>query len=428
MIAEIISTGDEVLTGTVVDSNAAWIAGRLYETGVPVGRHLCVGDDLERLTEVLCETSERADIAIVTGGLGPTVDDITAKAAARAAGVELKQNPTARAYIEEFFKRFARQISDSDAKQAVLPETARPVLNTVGTAPGFNLRIGACSFYFLPGVPFEMRKMMEDHIIPSLSRESAAGGRYFYREKRISLFGLPEAHVNERLVDLTGRMDNVKLGMLAEFPVIHVKLSAYGRDADAMDAAVKAAAGQVKERVGEFMFSESGRSMEEVAGDLLTRRAATLAVAESCTGGLIGHRITNVAGSSQYFAGSIVTYANKAKINLLGVSPDTLERYGAVSEQTAREMAEGAARAAGTDYGLAVSGIAGPGGGTDEKPVGTVCIGFCGPGESFARCYSFGFRNRLANKRIFAEAALDMLRRKLSGLGELRRKATERKD
>ncbi|MFW5931168.1 MAG: competence/damage-inducible protein A [Desulfosalsimonas sp.] len=428
MIAEIISTGDEVLTGTVVDSNAAWIAQRLYETGIPVGRHMCVGDDPERLTDLLCEASKRADIVIVTGGLGPTVDDITARAAARAAGVELKQNPTARAYIEDFFRRYGRQLSDSDAKQALLPETALPVLNSLGTAPGFTLRIGECSFFFLPGVPSEMQKMMEDHVIPSLLRDSAAGGSYVYREKRISLFGLPEAHVNERLADLTGRMDHVKLGMLAEFPVIHVKLSAYGQNADAMDAAVGEAAGRVKERVGEFMFSESGRSMEEVAGDLLRRRPATLALAESCTGGLLGHRITNVAGSSQYFAGSIVTYANEAKINLLGVSPDTLEGCGAVSAQTAREMAKGASRAAGSDYGLAVSGIAGPGGGTEEKPVGTVCIGFCGPGESSAMCYSFGFRSRLANKRIFAEAALDMLRRKLSGLGELRRKATGKGD
>ncbi|MFP4452258.1 MAG: competence/damage-inducible protein A [Desulfobacterales bacterium] len=423
MIAEIISTGDEVLTGTVVDSNAAWIAGRLYETGIPVGRHVCVGDDLERLTGVLCEASQRADIAIVTGGLGPTVDDITAKAAARAAGVDLKLNPVARAYIEEFFKRFGRSLSNSDAKQAVLPETAAPLLNSVGTAPGFTLAIGKCLLYFLPGVPFEMRKMMDEHVIPALTSESARNGvRNFYREKRLSLFGLPEAYVNERLAGLTDNTGNVKLGMLAEFPVIHVKLSAYGQNADALDAAVKSSAGQVKERVGEFMFSESGQSMEEVVGELLKSRSATLALAESCTGGLIGHRITNVAGSSKYFAGSIVTYANEAKINLLAVSADTIESHGAVSEQTALEMARGARRACRADYGLSVSGIAGPDGGTDDKPVGTVCIGFCGPEQSSAACYGFGFRNRLANKRIFAEAALDMLRRKLTGADELRRK------
>ncbi|MBA2880884.1 nicotinamide-nucleotide amidase [Desulfosalsimonas propionicica] len=415
MIAEIISTGDEVLTGTVVDANAAWIAGRLYETGIAVGRHVCVGDDMERLTDVLAETGQRADIAVVTGGLGPTVDDITASAAARAAGVELERNNEAMAYMEAFFKRFDRPVSDSDAKQALLPQGATPLLNSVGTAPGFTLKMGGCRFFFLPGVPFEMRQMMADHVIASLEADAARKGTgSFYREKRLSLFGLPEAHVNERLADLTGSLDGVKLGMLAEFPVIHVKLAASGTDCSALEAAVSAAADRVRERVGDYVFSETGQRMEEVVGDLLSRQSATLALAESCTGGMIASRITNVAGSSRYFLCSVVTYSNDAKMRMLGVSAHTLETCGAVCEQTAREMAEGASRMANADYAVSVTGIAGPGGGTAEKPVGTVCIGLCGPEQSFARKYKFPFENRMANKRIFAETAFNLLRKTLN--------------
>lgn len=419
MIAEIISTGDEVLTGAVVDSNAAHIAGRLHEIGIAVGRHVCVGDDPEALAAVLCETGQRAGIAVVTGGLGPTVDDITAVAAARAAGLGLEENPVARSYIASFFKRYGRPVSDSDAKQARLPAGARPILNPMGTAPGFTMTIGKCRFFFLPGVPSEMRRMMADSVIPELEAHCAGTGeRRFYREKRISLFGLPESHVNERLADLTASPGSVTFGMLAEFPVIHVKLCAHGRDVHALEAAIESAAGLVRERVGDFVFSERGESMEEVIGGLLKERSATLALAESCTGGLIASRITNVAGSSQYFLCSAVTYANEAKIRMLGVSPATLASCGAVSEETAREMAEGARRISGADYALAVSGIAGPGGGTPEKPVGTVCIGLCGPGRSDAVCRCYRFDNRLANKRIFAEAALDRLRRAIAGLGD----------
>ncbi len=423
MIAEIVSTGDEVLTGAVADSNAAFIAARLYEIGIPVGRHVCVGDDLERLTAVLRESADRADVAVVTGGLGPTVDDITAMGAARAAGEKLQPNSTARAYIEEFFKRFGRRLSDSDAKQSEMPVSARPILNPVGTAPGFTMTMGGCRFYFLPGVPFEMRRMMGDSVIVELQAQCADDKtRGFYREKRLSLFGLPEAHVNERLADLTESPGDVKLGMLAEFPVIHVKLAAQGRDPEGMEARIEKAAAEVRQRVGAYVFSDSGQTMEEVVGALLTEHCATLALAESCTGGLIAHRVTNVAGSSDYFVFSAVTYANAAKINLLGVSPDTIEAHGAVSEETAREMAEGVRRVAGADYGLSVSGIAGPGGGSPEKPVGMVCIGLCGPGHSFSRHYKFPFENRMANKRIFAETALDRLRRTLIGAGDIQDK------
>jgi nicotinamide-nucleotide amidase len=414
MKVQIISTGDEVLSGAVVDSNAAWIAGRLYEAGIAVDCHVCVGDDRGHLASVICQAAGQADAAVVTGGLGPTVDDITAQAAALAAGVNLKPHPEATAYLKDFFRRLGRSVSDSDLKQAVLPETASVILNPVGTAPGFTMIIDGCRFFFLPGVPFEMRKMMQDHVISAL-KSLAAHGRTpdFYREKRLSLFGLPEAKVNERLADLTGRIGNVKLGMLAEFPVIHVKLSGFGKNLNDLDSSLESAASLVREKLGRFLFSETGQSMEEVVGRLLKKQGATLALAESCTGGLISSRITNVAGSSDYFLCSAVTYSNEAKIRMLGVLPETLEAFGAVSEQTALEMARGAAQMSKADYAVSVTGIAGPGGGTAQKPVGTVCIGVFSPKGSYARRYCFPFENRMANKLVFAEAALNRLRKTL---------------
>ncbi len=414
MHAEILSTGDEVLTGTVVDSNAAYIAGKLFETGFKVFRHTSVGDEMEQLRGVLAEIGGRADIVIVTGGLGPTVDDLTAAAAALAAGIELAEHPTARSYVEAFFEKFYRPMTESDAKQALLPTGSEPIFNPTGTAPGFRMKIGGCTCFFLPGVPFEMRRMMTESVLPFLEEHVLPKtGRQHYREKLLSLFGLPEAEVNGRLIEISKGFGDVKLGMIARFPIIDVKLTAFGDDVNRLEEQLETAAGQVMDILGDWIFSVEQEPMEAVVGKLLRERGATVALAESCTGGLIAHRLTNVSGSSDYFLFSAVTYANAAKMDLLHVLPETLEQEGAVSEQTARQMAEGARRVSGADYALATSGIAGPTGGTEEKPVGTVCIGLAGPERTHTKRIVFPFRNRMANKEIFAFAALDMLRREL---------------
>jgi len=420
MQAEILSTGDEVLNGAVIDSNAAHIARKLLQAGIPVVRHITVGDDMDRLVAALDDIGKRSQVAVVTGGLGPTLDDLTAAAAARAAGVELAENGAALGYIEDFFSQYFRKMTVSDRKQALLPASAEPIVNPAGTAPGFRMRIGQCTCFFLPGVPMEMKRMMAESVLPAITSSFRAGdGPRHHQEKLLSLFGLPEATVNERIAGLADGFGEVKLGMIARFPVIDVKLTAFGPDAAILEDSIEKAAGQVTGILGNWIFSTRQEPMEAVVGELLREKGATVALAESCTGGLIAHRLTDVPGSSDYFLFSAVTYANAAKEGILGVSPETLAAHGAVSEPTVREMAKGARRIAGADYGLSTSGIAGPTGGTAEKPVGTVCIGVAGPDRTISRRIGFPFRNRSANKEIFAQTALDMLRRELSGLDQI---------
>jgi nicotinamide-nucleotide amidase len=412
MIAEILTTGEEIRTGALVDSNSAHIAEALHTAGVRVGRLNGVGDDRDAIAGILTEIGGRADLAVVTGGLGPTVDDRSAEAAAAAAGAALRCEPQALASIEAFFLSRGRPVTASSRKQAMLPSGSEVLPNPVGTAPGFSLTIGRCRFFFLPGVPFEMRRMLAEQVLPRI--EAMRGpNREHHLVATISCFGLTESMTGERLEGLEGQFSGVRLGLRAKFPEIQVKL--YCEETSRSEAArrIARAGDWAKERLGDAVFSESGEAMEAVVGRLLREAGATLAVAESCTGGLISHRLTEVPGSSEYFLLSAVTYANEAKIRLLGVSPQTLERHGAVDEETAREMACGARRFAGATYGLATSGVAGPGGGSEEKPVGTVCIGLATPGGSGSRRFRFNYGRRSMHKEIFAMQALDMLRRKL---------------
>ncbi len=413
MITEILSTGDEVRSGAIADSNAAYIAQKIEgEAGLSVSRHSCVGDDLKDIADILKEIGARADIALVTGGLGPTGDDLTAEAAALAAGVNLKLNDTALSQMEAFFKMRKYTLNPSNRKQAVLPEGAEVLYNPVGTAPGFALKIGRCLFFFMPGVPSEMKRMLSDRVMPKIA-ELQGKQRHFCVVKTISTFGMPESAVGERLAGLAEAVPDIRLGLRAVFPEIQVKLYVEGDSQSLIDSRIEKAVQWVLQQMGDKVFSLDGSSMEAVIGSLLKQKKATLAIAESCTGGLISHRITDVAGSSDYFLFSGVTYSNEAKIKVLGVSPETLRQYGAVHEETAKEMALGVKRLTGSAYGLSTSGIAGPGGGTDEKPVGTVCIGIATPGEVFARKFHFFFGIREMNKTIFAVTAMELLRREL---------------
>jgi nicotinamide-nucleotide amidase len=412
MKAEILATGDEIRSGALVDSNSAYIAGRLEENGVEVMRHTSVGDHLPTLVSTLREIGRRTDVAVVTGGLGPTTDDLSAEAAAQAAGVELAFDPAALENVESFFRKFNRPMTASNRKQALLPAGARILYNPVGTAPGFSLTIEKALFFFLPGVPYEMKRMLIEHVIPAII-DFQGDAAMHSRVKTITTFGLPESLVGEKMAAVEAEFPGIKLGLRANFPQIQVKL--YGRDTDAdrLDRRLADAGKWAVERLGSQVISEDGESMEAVVGRLLVKRAATLALAESCTGGLMANWLTNVAGSSEYFLFSGVTYSNRAKMDVLSVNPDILDTVGAVHEDTAREMAEGARRVAGATYGLSTSGIAGPDGGTEEKPVGTVCIGLAGPDGSCGKRFYFPFGKRLMNKKIFAMAALDMLRREL---------------
>lgn len=415
MQAEILATGDEIRSGALVDTNSAIIAEKLEETGVAVQRHTCAGDDPQVLAAIIEEISDRADICVVTGGLGPTTDDITAEAAAAAAGVDLVEDEKALSMIAAFFKARNREMTASNRKQALVPSGAKTLYNPVGTAPGFSLKIERCTFFFMPGVPPEMTRMLAADVIPDIEK-LMGNQRTNCLVRNISTFGLTESMVGESVAGVRDRFPGLRLGLRAKFPEIHVKFYLNGTDLSHMQAMLDAATEWVKRRLGKYVLSTEGEGMPRVVGRLLKEKGATLAVAESCTGGRIANWLTDVPGSSDYFLFSGVSYANTAKVDILGVSPQTLDEYGAVSEETAREMAAGARRVAKATYAIATTGIAGPDGGTAEKPVGTVCIGLAAPGCALGKRFFFPFGKRSMNKSIFAMMGLEVLRRELLGL------------
>jgi len=412
MRAEILSTGDEVRSGAVVDTNAAFMAEALESRGIAVARHTTVGDDIDLIAETLRGIADRVDMALVSGGLGPTADDVTAEAAARAAGVQLVEMPAALAQVERFFGSRGLTMSSTNRKQALLPEGAVVLENPEGSAPGFRLVIGACRFYFLPGVPREMKPMLTRHVMRDIDQGHHAKG-LVHRVAVLTTFGLPESVVGEKLQDLAIRDDRLRIGLRVLFPEIHVRI--YGQDhrPDSLEDALQCLIEAIRDRLGKRVLSTAGESLPAVLGGMLIGRQASLALAESCTGGLLAKQLTDVPGSSGFFRFSAVTYANEAKTAVLGVSEETLRQHGAVHEATAREMAAGARRVAGTDFALSTTGIAGPDGGSAEKPVGTVCIGLATPEECVAYRYVFPFGDRDLNRRIFAAMALDRLRQHL---------------
>ncbi len=415
MIVEILSTGDEILTGALIDSNSAYIAGRLVENGMAVARMTCVGDNLDDLTATLKEIGSRSDVAIVTGGLGPTEDDLTSESVAKAAGVNLIFNEDADRSIKEFFRSRNRLKNLSDKKQAMLPEGSECIPNPVGTAPGFSKKVGRCMVYCLPGVPSEMRTMFSESVLPGIL-EWFKNKQTVFLIKKMSLFGLPESAVGEKLKGLSHQFPGIRLGLRAGFPEIQIRLYGSGNDREDLYEKIENAGMWVLRKVGKWIYSETGKSMADAIGSLLREKNATLSVAESCTGGLISHMLTSIPGSSDYFLFTGVTYSNQSKIDVLDVSPESLKSYGAVNETVVKEMAAGVRRVSGSTYGLSTSGIAGPEGGTDDKPVGTICIGLATPETVHAHRFELSFGDRARNKTIFAVTALEILRRELLGI------------
>jgi len=412
MIAEILSTGDEILTGALIDSNSAYIAGRLVENGMVVVRKSCVGDNPDDITAILKDIGNRSDVVIVTGGLGPTEDDLTSESVAGAAGVKLVFNEDADRSIKEFFRSRNRLKNLSDKKQAMLPEGSECIPNPVGTAPGFSKKVGRCMVFCLPGVPSEMRYMLSEYVLPRIL-ELFKNEQKVFSIKKMSLFGLPESAVGEKLKGLPQLFPGIRLGLRASFPEIQIRLYGSGDSRDDVHEKIENAGLWVMGKVGRWIYSETGKSMAVEIGKLLCERDATLSVAESCTGGLISHMLTSIPGSSDYFLFTGVTYSNQSKIEVLDVSSESLKSYGAVDETVVKEMARGVQRLSGSTYGLSTSGIAGPGGGTDDKPVGTICIGLATPDNVHAHRFELSFGDRARNKTIFAVAALEILRRKL---------------
>ena len=415
MFAEILTIGDEIRSGACVDSNSACIAQKLEAAGIEVVRHNCVGEDGTVIVSVLKEIGHRSDLAVVTGGLGPRDNDLTAGAAAKAAGVDTVLHQKALESIKKYLIIRQRPFLQSYKKQAILPDGAECLSNSIGTAPGFGLQIAQCEFFFLPDVPVEMQQMLADQIIPRVV-SMQKGNVGIHLVKTISVFGLTESTAGKRLIEFKPLFPQIKIGFRTKFPEIQLKLYADGTDINRISDYLREATEWIGRRLGDTVFSDNGEPMEQVVGNHLRRKNATLAVAESCTGGLIADLLTDVPGSSDYFLFSAVTYTNQSKMTILDVAAETLDNHGAVAEQTAKEMALGAKHACGATYGLATSGIAGPGGGTDDKPVGTVCIGLATPFSAAAHRFNFTNPSRRMNKQIFAVTALDILRKELLNL------------
>lgn len=408
----ILSTGDEVLTGMITDTNAAFLADQTGSLGLEVVGHTTVGDDRAMLEETLRSLGDRADVVLCTGGLGPTVDDLTTEIVAQILGVGLKLDEAALAYMEGLWKNRGRPMPENNRKQALIPEPSELLPNPIGTAPGFTVKIGKAQFFFMPGVPREMKRMFAEQVVPRVEKLRAEPSVFEVRVYRS--FGLTESAADQILQGLEEQNPGVKLGFRAHFPEIQIKLTVKGPDVAAARARLDAAAEEVMRRVGTYVFSDNA-PMEAVVGEALTREKATLATAESCTGGLVAQMITAVPGSSAYFDRGFVTYSNEAKHDLLGVPEPIFAEHGAVSEPCARAMAEGARARARTTYALAITGIAGPGGGTPDKPVGLVYIALATPAETVVRRIQWpGQREQV--RAISAMVALDMLRRALAKL------------
>ncbi len=416
MKAEILSTGDEVLLGQIVDTNSSWLCEKLKEIGIIVQQINAIGDDKDTISKIIQAISQRTDLCFVTGGLGPTQDDLTAAACAIACNDELKLNDQAYASMEAFFENRGYVLTKANEKQAYLPSKSTMVENHNGTAPGFFITLNQCCFFFMPGVPSEMKLMFEHEIKPQLFNTYELDD-FIFMEK-LTVFGLGESMVGSLLKNFNSEFPKMRLGFRASFPFIEVKIVFQGAKAFATKAtkAISKAKQWAIDRLENKVISSDGLSMPEEIGRLLAKRKQTLAIAESCTGGLISNMITDVAGSSEYFLFSATTYSNEAKMNVLKVNQDTIIKNGAVHEDTALEMAKGVKKVAGSDFAVSTTGIAGPSGGTDEKPVGMVCVGIAGPKRNFSKTFIFPFEERDKNKKIFAAAALELLRREIVSL------------
>lgn len=371
MKIEILTTGDELMSGLTRDGNFQWAGQTLIGLGFDVAYHTTVGDNKEILSAAFKTARDRADAVIVTGGLGPTPDDLTIEVASNFFGVGLELNQDALDLMTKRFERIGRKVSETNLKQVYLPKGSRTLLNKWGTAPGFSFEAENTVFFFLPGVPKEFRAMMEEYVIPELLERNPGMKKSCMR--LVKTFGLPESEVAQKLEGI--ERDGVRLGYRAHFREIHLRVSSFGDTDSEAEKLMKELLEDIHSRLGHHVFTTSGEMLEEVVGNMLKEKNMTLATAESCTGGLLSNRITNIPGSSEYFSEGVISYSNEAKNKILGVPMEIIEAHGAVSSPVVEAMARGIRNLSGSDIGIGISGIAGPGGGTEEKPVGTVFIG-----------------------------------------------------
>jgi nicotinamide-nucleotide amidase len=414
MNAEIISIGDELLIGQVVNTNASWMAAELNKAGIRVIHIEAISDTKESIVNALDHASTRSDIILMTGGLGPTKDDITKQVLADYFDSKLVFHEPSYRQVEQLFKARNYKVSPVNRKQAEIPDNCIPLLNIHGTAPGMWFEKNNKVYVSMPGVPFEMKTLMSEQIIPRLLKKFSLGHIY---HKTVMTFGMGESRLAEKIVEVEDHLpDHIKLAYLPQPGIVRLRLTASGRDRKKLEKEIDGYVTMIRQKVPMLVFGYDDILMEEVVGNLLNKNTTTVSTAESCTGGYLAHLITSIPGSSAYFKGSVVAYANDVKVNQLGVKQEDLDAHGAVSQEVVEQMATGIVKLTGTDYGLSTSGIAGPDGGSEEKPVGTVWIAMATSDKVVSKLLRLG-EHRGRNIRISALAALNMLRLELAGNG-----------
>ncbi|MCL4515104.1 MAG: competence/damage-inducible protein A [Firmicutes bacterium] len=420
MRAELLSVGTELLLGQIVDTNAAYLAQKLAQVGIDLYFKTTVGDNWDRISQALKNALARADLVITTGGLGPTGDDLTKEVIAEVLDAGLILDQDSLDALESYFTRRGIAMAPNNRKQALIPDCARPIPNPRGTAPGIIAQKGGKMIIAMPGVPREMKGMMEDTVMPFLATlPEPQSGAKILKSRVLRIAGIGESSVEDKVADLLAAQNNPTVAPLAQTGEVHLRITAKAADEQEADGLIGEVEARLRERLGEAVFGVDEETLEEVVGRLLRQRRLTLAVAESCTGGLVAHRLTNIPGSSDYFRGGIVSYSVEMKTGLLGIPGEVIGRFGTVSREVALEMARAARRIAGADLALAVTGNAGPAteptpDGRGEGEVGLVFIGLATPDARKDGWQRFNFvQDRATNKQWAAQAALNMLRLRL---------------
>ncbi len=416
MNAHIITIGDEILIGQVMNTNAAFIGKELVDNNINVSRTSVVGDNEHDIIEEFKTVFAVNDIIISTGGLGPTHDDITRRCIVEFFDTELVVNDEVLEDIRTMFKKRGRRITKINEGQALVPQIADVIRNSMGTAPGVWIERDNKIFIAMPGVPFEMIEMMHSYVIPRLI-ERLGENKTVTLRKTLLTTGIPESTLFERLGDLNELLGDSKLAFLPSQFGVKLRITVEANSDEEASNKISEIEQKIRSKAGRFIFGKDDELLEEVIGKILIERGLTLAVAESCTGGLISNMLTNIGGSSAYFERGVVSYSNASKVEILKVNEDAILEHGAVSIEVARQMAEGVKSISGTDLGLSTTGIMGPTGATEDKPVGLVYIGICDEKVCTGKEFRFG-DDRILNKQRAAQAALDMLRRHLLGIGD----------
>ncbi|MFZ1520402.1 MAG: competence/damage-inducible protein A [Ignavibacteriaceae bacterium] len=414
MNAYLISIGDELLIGQTINTNVAFIGSLISDNNISIVKSSVICDDRKMIFDELQYASSKADIIICTGGLGPTHDDVTRSAVLQYFDTELQHNGEVLEDIKSMLERRGRQLKKGHEDQAMVPKIADVIRNENGTAPGYWIENDKKIYIVLPGVPYEMKAMMHNNVIPKLI-EKIGEPKEFIKKVTLQTTGLPESIIAERIGNIDELLDGAELAFLPNQYGVRLRVTIKGNEEDTASNKLLEIEQKIRSKIGRYIYGRGDESLEEVVGRLLKEREFRIATAESCTGGGLADRITNINGSSKYFERGVVTYSNAAKVELLKVDEDVMAEKGAVSSEVAMQMAEGIKSISGADIGISLTGIMGPTGGVTDKPVGTVYIGYCDEKVCTAKRFQFG-ENRVLNKNRASQAALEMIRRSLLGI------------